>query len=154
AIARDPSRIETLLELARARARLGQTFRALDALERARALQPNRADVVLEMSRLYRSQRMPVRALELARQTMTLGGGGAAPALEVASLLTELGRDNEATEFYEAARRAAPADPSILSALASHYLRRRDFPGATAAIEAALRVNPVDVGILHQAGRT
>ncbi len=134
--------------LARARLLLAQS-RPADAEHEAGAAlveQPDDLEALALLALSRSEQRKNDTALDAARQAVGLAPDHANLHYVHALVLHRADRDDEARQAVAEALRLNPGDEDHFSLLASIELARRDWPGALAAAEQALALNPEHVG--------
>jgi len=103
------------------------------------------------------SERLMGAAPEVAETELRALAGQAATAAWAAATLGDLlarqGRDAEAIEAYERARKAGAKEPEVAAALGDLYERRRQFPKARDLYEELAAAEPDNVGYRMRLGR-
>jgi tetratricopeptide (TPR) repeat protein len=119
---------------------------ALAALEEYLKVKPDDAAAHLTVGRLYRAQGKTEDALRHFQAANASGNPPAAETAaalqEVAEILAELDRWEEALPLYEAAAARQPENAEIRAGLGFAYLETKDYARAAEELQAALRLDP------------
>jgi tetratricopeptide (TPR) repeat protein len=99
--------------------RLQRREQAIEALERAAALEPGSADFRMRLGKEYAGLARHAEAAEAYEAAIALAPGSWQPHLRFAEALLALGRSDDARVALEEAERLAPADEPEVAALAA-----------------------------------
>jgi tetratricopeptide (TPR) repeat protein len=151
-LAEHPDDLMAIEALVVAQTNLGQTGEALDTAQRLVALAPEWAPSHLHRAIALRNRRRFREATESAERAVELGPADADLHVRTAELLldrVELGITwadrpllRRALLHIQTARELDPTSVGALHVLTRLRLRRRDWPGARAAAEAAVALEP------------
>lgn len=97
--------------------------------------QPSSLALRLSLARAYRAHGEPALAEETLRSAMELSTENFDVRIELADLLAETGRSDQAVSLLEGMVRSAPSDARAREALVRAYLTKRDFKAARTAAE-------------------
>jgi tetratricopeptide (TPR) repeat protein len=128
--------------------------RAIDALERSVALEPEESAAFLSLGRAYEAAGRDAEALLALRHAIDLAPGAGPPYLHLGRLARRMGRGEESREMlamyrlYHVAQReteslkakvaARPRDPLVRLEIAEYYARARDYSRAATEYERCL----------------
>jgi len=114
--------------------------------------QPISLPLRLSLARAYRSAGETALAEETLRGTMDLFPSNFDSRIDLADLLTQTGRSDQAVTLVEGLVRSAPADVHIREVLTRAYLAKRDFKSARTAAEDIQRLAPESASGFYLAG--
>jgi tetratricopeptide (TPR) repeat protein len=123
---------------------MNQPDRALADLQRAVELAPDRSDLLLEVADIYRQRGQNTRCLTALYHLLDTYPPGSEPqsVLVMQGLtLMDLGRPEQATEAFLAARQHGPPSADLCFYLARSYSASGQISEATAAAQQALAIN-------------
>lgn len=155
-IARDPTQAEALHVLGAFAYEAGDAATAATLLARA----PERADILCDLAVMQRTQGDPGAAEQTLRRALALDPG-LVPALgNLANVLLDQSRADEAEAVLVQAVERAPDQPWLRRSLALALLARQDAAGAETQLRQALAIAPDDAevhetlgALLSQSGR-
>ncbi|WP_426959928.1 tetratricopeptide repeat protein [Muricoccus radiodurans] len=131
-----PPTIESLTEIARLALSLGHTARAEQAYLDLRVQKPTRVLPVLQLSRLARDRDDPAAAERHLRDGIASGIRDSRLFLDLARVLRNGGRLNEAYDAYAAALSTAPDEPRAAQELREMLRESGGIPAALPQLEA------------------
>ncbi len=137
-LARQPRRLQALVELAHIRERQGQTDAAAVFYERAVALDPRNPETHLALTRLAMERGRSQAALEHLLAARELQGQAFGQNLELGACYMDLRRFDEAAPCFEQVTASSPAYPLALYKRAQLAALRQE-PDFRARLEAAQR---------------
>lgn len=122
----------------------GQAVSAKEqALRRAIEIYPGFAPGLAQLAELYRDERRDLEnALELARKAVMLEPMRVRYRLVLASVLSEMGRSQDAAKLEEEALKLARADAGIRSDVVSFYRGRKRYADVEAVLRWAVQQRP------------
>lgn len=113
------------------------------ALRRAIEIYPGFAPGLAQLAELYRDERRDLAgALELARKALMLDPTRVRYRLVVASILSEMGRGEDANALEKDALKLARADLEITRDVASFYVSRKRYTDVEALLRGAVQQRP------------
>ncbi|NGM52555.1 tetratricopeptide repeat protein [Caulobacter sp. 602-2] len=133
------------------RERAGALPQAFDALRQAHLLAPADPDGVRDLARLARRMGQPALAADLLTRVRAACPGDLADAQDLAAVLRDLDRCDEALAIVREAMAGAPDAPHLWSLLGSIAAQKGDDADACVFHDEALRLAPRDVPILANA---
>jgi tetratricopeptide (TPR) repeat protein len=124
-------------------------LRDIELLEQARAENPNETRAVFYLAQSYRDAGQLEKAVHIYKERVSMGGWEEevfCARLQVARLLEQLGRWNEALTAYFEAFESRPIRAEPLYSIARHYREQRQFHTAMLFAAKAMRiVQPADI---------
>jgi len=108
---------------------------ALEALDRAAALQPPAADLDLVRAECHQRLGRTAEAEALLRQSLETEPQRLDARRQLAELLRESGRNDEALQLLRGARQANPNDPDAIEATLEAHIEANDFGAAAALLQ-------------------
>ena len=133
------------------RERAGALPQAFEALRQAHLLAPADPDGVRDLARLARRMGQPALAADLLARVRAACPGDLADAQDLAAVLRDLDRCDEALAIVREAMAGAPQAPHLWSLLGSIAAQKGDDADARVFHDEALRLAPRDVPILANA---
>lgn len=136
-VAAAPGDHEALNNLGTARLEIDDTAGAIDALERARAIEPRHPVIWLNLGKALAAAGRHAESLPILQEAATLAPNDAAVLFELGRALNRLGRNAEALPVLADAARAE-SRPDILLAIALTFADMGDFDRAEQGYRLAL----------------
>ncbi|AYV49117.1 flagellar protein FlbA [Caulobacter flavus] len=133
------------------RERAGALPQAFEALREAHLKAPADPDGVRDLARLARRMGQPALAADLLARVRAAAPGDLADAQDLAAVLRDLDRCDEALAIVREAMADAPQAPHLWSLLGSIAAQKGDDADARVFHDEALRLAPRDVPILANA---
>ena len=133
------------------RERAGALPQAFEALREAHLKAPNDPDGVRDLARLARRMGQPALAADLLARVRAARPGDLGDAQDLAAVLRDLDRCDEALAIVREAMADAPEAPQLWSLLGSIAAQKGDDADARVFHDEALRLAPRDVPILANA---
>ncbi|HOE52612.1 MAG TPA: tetratricopeptide repeat protein [Methanomassiliicoccales archaeon] len=121
---------------------LGRLEDAMDAYEKALAMEPNEPSVLEGMALLEDKMGRPERALELLDRSLALDPRNRHGWMERADIAERLKRDEEVLKSYDNAIGLDPSDPAAWNGKGFALLRLGRFDQARRGFEKALELSP------------
>lgn len=122
----------------------GDAVRAEQDCRRLLRVQPEHETALVLLAIALQRQRLPLRAAAIHERLTVLYPGSAVHWTNLATVLREVGRLDEAEEAYRIALRLAPDDAGIQGNLGLLYKERADYPNARRYLVQAARALPDD----------
>ncbi len=104
--------------------------------------QPQSVGIMRALARAHLANREPALAEENLRQAIQIAPGDVQARLELATLLGQTGRTDQAIPLLEDAVRSHPTDPAAREALVRAYVTARDLRAARVAINDLVTLAP------------
>lgn len=158
ALASDPKFLAAALGMADVAIRRGRIGEVRTWLEKARGIKPNSVEVETAWARFHYSQRDYGKAEEQLKNAAKLGPQAFLPRIDLADLyLNELGKPQQAIEFYRDAIRTKPAHAGAHFGLGMALARVGDPVNALIELQESSRLEPANplpwrgIGQVHSA---
>jgi len=144
-LAKDPTDIPSLMDVATQHLRLGDILSAEKALEKAINAKPTEPEIYIRAADAYAAMQNPDRARELFRQALAIDPENINALQSLARLEGQSGNTEKGRELLKRALDLAPSNGPLLRELGLAARRNGERAEAAAFFEQALAARPEDV---------